>query len=767
MVQGCAFSLDGFRVVSASSDRTLKLWDVNSAREIVSLTGHTDQVTDCAFSPDGQRILSASLDRTLKLWRADTGAELGTFYGHSDGVNACAFSPDGRLIVSASSDGTLKLWEASNPQDAKQFRAHGDRVTGLSIPPGGHFIVSGSTDGTLKVWDGETGENLSTLEGQADPVNACAVAPNGERVVSACGGSVKLWDIEHELELTKLDGRSATSCDFSPDGKQIVSLSGRGELRLWESATGRELTSVIMPTFRNDDDWAVSCAFSPNGRSIAALSDKFLCLWLPTKKLRTARGYFTACAFSPDGHRIVSASPDGSLTIWDFNARRAMAMQHHGGGVRACGFSPDGRRVVSGSENGTVKLWSGNDLEAIATLNDSGIGITDCSFSPDGKLIATVSDALRLWHAGSGALLCEYAGSISVLGWATDRLVLGTTSGDVLLLRLENHLLGFPVVTGLRTSSRRYPAAWLSPVFWFRGLDKISSVHFGCPSCQFWSHVPPTALGKQVECAACGQRVELSPVTIDADWRPIAAAWRGAPEETDKLTSAQRELAQSKPGADLNSKHQGVALLHLLQSAVTSEAATAAMKEGCWQEALISLSEVIARDRRNARTYFYKAICHAKLAEGHLVGEGKNLEAARREISLSKLELALAKKHRSWSDDELRNAIVEFKNIEVLEDAVAIEEATTAMNAGRWQEALNSLSAIIAHDGRNARARYYSAILHAKLAEAHLAYPNENTDSGRQEISIAKVELTRAEEYCSSEDIELQNAIAELKQQLP
>jgi WD40 repeat protein len=176
-VNGWAFSPDGSSIVSASSDRTLKLWDVRSAREIASWSGHEDQVTDCAFSPDGRRVVSASLDRTLKLWQADTGAELGTFYGHTRGVNACAFSPDGKLIVSASSDGMLKLWEATNPQDAAQFRAHLDRVTGLSIAGGGHLIVSASKDGTLKVWDGETGENLSTMEGHGDGVNACATSP--------------------------------------------------------------------------------------------------------------------------------------------------------------------------------------------------------------------------------------------------------------------------------------------------------------------------------------------------------------------------------------------------------------------------------------------------------------------------------------------------------------------------------------------------------------------------------------------------------------
>jgi len=71
-------------------------------------------VSGCAFSPDGNRIVSASHDHTLKVWDAQTGTELHTLTGHTDSVFGCAFSPDGRRIVSASGDHTLKVWDADN-----------------------------------------------------------------------------------------------------------------------------------------------------------------------------------------------------------------------------------------------------------------------------------------------------------------------------------------------------------------------------------------------------------------------------------------------------------------------------------------------------------------------------------------------------------------------------------------------------------------------------------------------------------------------------
>jgi WD40 repeat protein len=91
------------------SYRLLKALGRRSTSELATLAGHTHAVGECAFSPDGSRILSASSDHTLKLWDAHTGASLATLWGHTSAVLACAFSPDGRRIVSASQDKTLML----------------------------------------------------------------------------------------------------------------------------------------------------------------------------------------------------------------------------------------------------------------------------------------------------------------------------------------------------------------------------------------------------------------------------------------------------------------------------------------------------------------------------------------------------------------------------------------------------------------------------------------------------------------------------------
>jgi WD40 repeat protein len=112
-MQSCAWSPDGFRLVSAGFDSTVRLWDSESGACLTVLAAHTGKVQDCAWSPDGDRIASASDDKTLIIWDANAGTRLTTLSGHSNSVSACVWLAGGRRIVSASADGTFRIWDAA------------------------------------------------------------------------------------------------------------------------------------------------------------------------------------------------------------------------------------------------------------------------------------------------------------------------------------------------------------------------------------------------------------------------------------------------------------------------------------------------------------------------------------------------------------------------------------------------------------------------------------------------------------------------------
>ncbi|TMQ04800.1 MAG: hypothetical protein E6J91_42455, partial [Deltaproteobacteria bacterium] len=181
-VQACAVTGDGRQVVSASSDGTLKLWDLERGRLLRTLAGHGGPVWTCAVTPDG-RVVSGAADGTLKLWDLG-GRALLTIAGHRADVLACAVTPDARAI-SASADGTLKVWELASGRWLRTLEGHTDKVTACAMDPDGRSVVSASADGTVRRWalDSEDADILHDERGR--PVTACTATARDVILASA------------------------------------------------------------------------------------------------------------------------------------------------------------------------------------------------------------------------------------------------------------------------------------------------------------------------------------------------------------------------------------------------------------------------------------------------------------------------------------------------------------------------------------------------------------------------------------------------------
>jgi DNA-binding beta-propeller fold protein YncE len=179
-VNSVAWSPDGKRLATASGDRTAKVWDAVTGKEVLTLHGHTDVVNSVAWSPDGKRLATASRDKTAKVWDVASGQGLLTLKGHEDAVHSVAWSPDGKRLATGSGDNTAKVWDATSGQESLTLRGHTNDVYSVAWSPDGKRLATGSFDNTAKVWGADSRRELLTLRG---PTSGCAAWP-GARMAS-------------------------------------------------------------------------------------------------------------------------------------------------------------------------------------------------------------------------------------------------------------------------------------------------------------------------------------------------------------------------------------------------------------------------------------------------------------------------------------------------------------------------------------------------------------------------------------------------------
>ena len=290
-VTAVAWSPGGTQLVSASYDKSVRIWDTAHGFSLITYRGHWDRVQAVAWSPNGKRIASAGSDGTVQLWDAATGSHLDAYRGHNGPITSLAWSPDGLRVASAGDDKTMQVWDAGSGALLYTHRGHAAKVQSLAWSPDGRHIASGSDDKTIQVWTPfKTKSNFFSM-----------LLTAGRNELTYRGHTAKVYAVA-----------------WSPNGQRLATVSADKTLQVWDALTGKKFF-----IYRNNNASLNTIAWSPDSRYIAAGgNDKLAHIWDSVTRhgiytYHGHTGYVTAIAWSPDGSLLASASVDRTVQVWE------------------------------------------------------------------------------------------------------------------------------------------------------------------------------------------------------------------------------------------------------------------------------------------------------------------------------------------------------------------------------------------------------------------------------------------------------------------
>lgn len=267
------------RLLSASSDKTARVTDVESYEDLVDITHHDAELFDAVFSPDGSLIATAGSDGRVCLSDGATGASVGELLGRGGGVWSLSFSPDGSLLAAAGEDGVVRVWGVAERTIRQTLVGHEERVIRVAFSHDGRRIASASRDGSVRIWALDAPERPRVLLGHGWDVFAVVWSLDDKELYTGSRDqTIRVWSTESCAELATIGNahQFITSLALSPDGTRLIG--------------GTWFGSVVF--------------IDPRRRELVAT-------------VKVVVGTIRGVAFSADGHRIAVATGDGKVKLFD------------------------------------------------------------------------------------------------------------------------------------------------------------------------------------------------------------------------------------------------------------------------------------------------------------------------------------------------------------------------------------------------------------------------------------------------------------------
>jgi serine/threonine protein kinase/WD40 repeat protein len=399
---GLSYSPDGKFVTAARNSLSefgvfvVSIWDTQTGVHSVmpddpDHVEHTGSIEALAFAPDGHTLATASADHSIRIWNFDSRRRVMTLQGHVSEVWSIAFSPDGRTIASGAKDGSVRLWP---------IRTREDVIPGTWSPLA--FSKDGRTLAALNKERTLVFLNLATAEAEEQfPLDQekergrpfrfnfpLALSANLRMVAYSLGGDTLHFidTLTQETNSVKTPDPSTESLFLTSDAKTLITSANRGRtVRIWDLAGA---TNSILPTE------AGRLLLSADDRSLAVVTrSNEVQIWdLPTQSIRVTLSIDAqptmGMAFSNDGRLFAFVGPDDAVRIYDTIASRLLGTcTGHKQRVWSVAFTPDSRTLATVSDDSTLKLWNVPTQQELLTIRRLGGTVRELLFSPDGRML--------------------------------------------------------------------------------------------------------------------------------------------------------------------------------------------------------------------------------------------------------------------------------------------------------------------------------------------------------------------------------------------
>ena len=309
-------------LISASKDKTIRIWDIEKKKCIHILSDHTDWVRSIAMSPKQTKLISASDDWTIKIWDMQSGRCDSTLKGHTMPVTSVAVT--GRYIFSGGRDRYIKIWDAQKGKCKKNIVDHKDWISCFALTSKGDKLISGAFDGMICILNVASLASEKKFKAHQNRIHKLLPALDGSRFISvAQDRNICVWEIESGTLLHTFDEHSDEVQDIaiSPDGSLLASAGRDQSVRIWSLED-----YSLQHHFVGELDQFYKISFSNDGRFVFAASDSgSIWIWKLEKEEKVAEwhhtysrqiSYMYACKHQSC---LLTSSGDGKINVWDYS----------------------------------------------------------------------------------------------------------------------------------------------------------------------------------------------------------------------------------------------------------------------------------------------------------------------------------------------------------------------------------------------------------------------------------------------------------------